>query len=603
MTPDAARARPSDLPAWFPPWAAQLADLYFSGTTAAFVLHGNTYDLFRIGADKESRPSTSSGRPERVEGRYGVLAEFLAEQLFGRWSLVLHYDLGRGLRAFAGRDEKRLKEMVALANKKVGDLSVLPKDPAAAIALLDRFVRNNIMAADEDRLSLAVIIDQASYVFPTGEPGRLNIQASSQLVTMLNWAMSPHVKRMNMAFVMIDEKRSDVSDRLTGNPHVATIEVPLPDQPAREAFITSTTADTPVKDFSDFDAAELAKLTAGISLTDLNVLVQSARESGKRLDALAFRSLKKRLLERQCHGLLEFIEPRWTLDTVVGHEAAKARLREDAALLKRGALDSLPMGYLLCGPVGTGKSFLAQCVSGEIGVPCVMLKNFRSKYVGETEGNLERVLAVLRAMGPVVVVVDEADAALGSREQEGDSGTSSRVFGMIATQMGDTRYRGRIIWMLLTARPDLLPIDLKRQGRAEVHIPLFYPTDEDEIRQMFVILAKKLGSRVASEDVPPIPQRGHLSGADIEGMVGRAWRSSILAGADHITREALAAVVTEFMPSTQGLERDLQEAAAILECTDRQFLPPAILQKIDVPGGRAALQERLTALKQLVKNL
>ena len=54
---------------------------------------------------------------------------------------------------------------------------------------------------------------------------------------------------------MIDEKLSDLSDRLTGNPHVATIEVPLPDEPAREAFITATTADTPVKDFSDFDAA------------------------------------------------------------------------------------------------------------------------------------------------------------------------------------------------------------------------------------------------------------------------------------------------------------------------------------------------------------
>jgi SpoVK/Ycf46/Vps4 family AAA+-type ATPase len=232
-----------------------------------------------------------------------------------------------------------------------------------------------------------------------------------------------------------------------------------------------------------------------------------------------------------------------------------------------------------------------------------MLKNFRSKYVGETEGNLERVLAVLRAMGPVVVVVDEADAALGSREQEGDSGTSSRVFAMIAAQMGDSRYRGQIIWMLLTARPDLLPIDLKRQGRAEVHIPLFYPTDEAEIRQMFVILAKKLGSRLAAEDVPPIPQRGHLSGADIEGMVGRALRSSILAGSDKVTREALATVVAEFMPSTQGLERELQETAAILECTDRQFLPPSILQKTDIPGGRALLQERLTALKQLVRNL
>jgi ATP-dependent 26S proteasome regulatory subunit len=590
MMPELEHRRPTErLPDWYPAWAAQLADLYFSGTTAAFVLHGNTHDLFRVSSDTP---------------QYGVLAEFLAEQLFGRWSLVLHYDLGRGLRAFAGRDERRLKEMVPLAVRKVGDLSELPKDPAATFAVLDRFVRRNILAAEADRVSAAVIIDQASYVFPAGDPGRLSLQASSELVMMLNWAMSPHVKSLNMAFVLVDEKLADLSDRLAGNPHVATIEVPLPDEKARAGFVQVSGGSSAIADYSDFDSAELAKLTAGISLADLNVMIQSARESGKRLDTAVFRSLKKRLLERQCRGLLEFIEPRWTLDTVVGHEAAKARFRQDAALLKRGALDSLPMGYLLCGPVGTGKSFLAQCVSGEIGVPCVMLKNFRSKYVGETEGNLERVLSVLRAMGPVVVVVDEADAALGSREQEGgDSGTSSRVFAMIAAQMGDTAYRGRIIWMLLTARPDLLPIDLKRQGRAEVHIPLFYPTNEDEIRQMFVILAKKLGSRVAPEDIPAIPQRGDLSGADIEGMVGRAWRTSLLAGADHITKDALAEVVAEFMPSTQGLERELQETAAILECTDRQFLPPVILEKTNVEGGRAKLQARLTALKQIVKEL
>ena len=590
MAPEQDKRRPEQLPDWFPAWASQLADLYFSGTTAAFMLHGNTYDLFRLGGGDGAH--------------YGVLAEFLAEQVFGRWSIVLHYDLGQGLRAYVGRDEQqRLKDMVALANRKIGDLSALPKDPAAAFAVLDRFVRSNIMTAEGDRLSLALIMDQASYIFPSGEPGHLNLQASSQLVTMLNWAMSPQVKKMNMAFVLVDEKLSDVSDRLAGNPHVAAIEVPLPGEQVRETYIRASTGTTPITDYSDFNAGELATLTAGISLTDLNVLIQSARESGKRLDSIVFRSLKKRLLERQCRGLLEFIEPKWTLDTVVGHEAAKARLREDAALLKRGALDSLPMGYLLCGPVGTGKSFLAQCVSGEIGVPCVILKNFRSKYVGETEGNLERVLSVLRAMGPVVVVVDEADAALGSRAQDGDSGTSSRVFGMIAAQMGDTQYRGRIIWMLLTARPDLLPIDLKRQGRAEVHIPLFYPTDEHEIRQMFVILARKLGSRLSAEDVPPIPQRGQLSGADIEGMVGRAWRTSLLAGADHVTREALAGVVATFMPSTQGLERELQETAAMLECTDSQFLPQAILEKMAAEGGRGKLQTRLTALKQIVKDL
>jgi len=587
MTVDTTIPRRTDLPAWMPAWATELAELYFSGTTAAFILHGNTYDLFRVGDPP----------------RYGVLAEFLAEQLFGRWSLVLHYDLGRGLRAFAGRDEQRLKEMVALANKKVGDLSAMTKDPATAFAALDRLVRNNILAPDADRISVAVIVDQASYVFPSGEPGRLSLQSSSELVRMLNWAMSPHVKRLNMAFLLVDEKLADLSDRLAGNPHVATIEVPLPSEQERAAFVEACADAASMSKFSDFGAPELARLTAGISLIDLNVLVQSAQEGEKRLDAAVFRSLKKRLIEKQCRGQLEFIEPKWNLDTVVGHEAAKARLRDDAALLKRGALDTLPMGYLVCGPVGTGKSFLAQCVSGEIGIPCVVLKNFRSKYVGETEGNLERVLSVLRAMGPVVVVVDEADAALGSRESEGDSGTSSRVFAMIAAQMGDTRYRGRIIWMLLTARPDLLPIDLKRQGRAEVHIPLFYPTDENEIRQMFVIMARKLGSRVALEDVPSIPQRGQLSGADIEGMVGRAWRSSLLAGADHLTREALAEAVAQFMPSTQGIERELQEIAAILECTDRQFLPAEMLEKTTAEGGRGKLQSRLTALKQIVKEL
>src|SRR4029453_3871249 len=70
------------LPTWLPPWAATLSELYFSGTTSTFILHGNTNDLVRGGDGEETR--------------YGVLSEFLAEQLFGRWDLVLTYDLARG---------------------------------------------------------------------------------------------------------------------------------------------------------------------------------------------------------------------------------------------------------------------------------------------------------------------------------------------------------------------------------------------------------------------------------------------------------------------------------------------------------------------------
>jgi SpoVK/Ycf46/Vps4 family AAA+-type ATPase len=279
----------------------------------------------------------------------------------------------------------------------------------------------------------------------------------------------------------------------------------------------------------------------------------------------------------------------------------KQRLREDAQLLKLGDSEILPMGYLVCGPVGTGKTFLAQCVAGEMGVPCVMLRNFRSKYVGETEGNLERVLGVLRAMGPVVVVVDEADAALGNREQEGDSGTSSRVFSMIAAQMGNTNYRGKILWMLLTSRPDLLPIDLKRQGRAEVHIPLFYPSEQEELRAMFVAMARKAGIALAPDEIPEVSLAGKLSGADIEGIVTRAARRSRVRGESAMSRRAIEQELEGFLPSLEGMEKEMQEIAAMLECTDAEFLPETFRQRVKEAGGRELLQHRFFELRNRLR--
>lgn len=580
--------RATQLPPHFPKWAGKLAELYFSGTTSMFVVHGNTFDVVRAGTEREPR--------------WIGLADFLAEQLFGRWDLVIHYDLARGLRCAAGSNGKRLAEMVTTAAKWIGDLRALPRDPTRALAALDLLIQKNVMADADDRLRAAILIDHAGYVAPSGD--RLGLNEQTHLVTLLNWASSPYVKRLNLAFVLIDPRLSSVSERLTSNPHVAAIEVPLPDAAERAAFLEAQIAASgkDVASFSDYSAAELARLTAGIGLTDLEVLVRSAIEGTRRLDRAYFRDLKKRLIERQAQGMLEFVEPKWGLDTVVGHEAAKRRLLDDAELIKRGELDTVPMGYLFCGPVGTGKSFLATCVAGSIGIPAVVLKNFRSKYVGETEGNLERVLGVLRSMGPVAVIIDEADAMLGDRDQAGDSGVGARIFGMIASQMGDTAYRGRILWMLLTARPDNLPIDLKRQGRAEVHVPLFYPTDDAELRTMLVVLAKKTGTEIADADLPAeIPHKGNLSGADIEGIIGRAYRASLLAGSRAITKDALAQALASFMPSTQTLEREAQELAAIIECTDIEFLPPPKRAKLEQLGGREKLQERMTAIKQILE--
>jgi AAA+ superfamily predicted ATPase len=575
-----------NVPDWFPAWAERFSELYYSGATAAFVLYGNVPDLVSL------------------SDSYGSLADFLAEQIFGRWDLVLYYDLARGLRVFAGRDAGRLKEMAVRANAKVGDLSAARKDPATAFALLDRFVQNNIMAEEGDRLSAAILIDHASFLMPSGEPGRLSAPASTQVVTFLNWAASPHVKKLNMAMALIDDAASALNERITGNPHVVSIEVPLPDEKQREEFIRHTLkrqAPSLQAGTGEFTEAEIAKVTAGLSLVDLEMLLQSQHQ-----DAATMRALKKDLIERQCRGLVEFIPPKWNLDVLVGHEPVKQRLREDAALLRRGEMGSMPMGYLVCGPVGTGKSYLAQCLAGEIGVPCLMLKNFRSKYVGETEANLERVLGVLRAMGPVVVVIDEADAALGDRDQSGDSGTSSRVFSMIAAQMGDTNYRGRILWMLLTCRPDLLPIDLKRQGRAEVHIPLFYPATQEELRAMFVAMARKAGAKLEAEGLPEVSLLGQISGADVEGIVTRALRRCRIQGTHDGTAELTPALIGEvldgFLPSVEGIEKEMQEIAAILECSDREFLPVTMKKKLDAAGGREALQQRFVELRRFVQS-
>ena len=116
------------------------------------------------------------------------------------------------------------------------------------------------------------------------------------------------------------------------------------------------------------------------------MLTQAAR-NGKRLDAMQFRQLKKSMIERQCQGLVEFIEPKHTLDLSSGSMRPRSDLQQDAKWISEGQLDSAPMGYLICGPVGTGKTFLAECYAGSIGIPCLVLRNFRSKYVGETEGN------------------------------------------------------------------------------------------------------------------------------------------------------------------------------------------------------------------------
>jgi len=575
-------------PAWYPAWAKELADLYFSGATCAFVLHGNVHDLIAC--------PTPSG------DRFVSLMEFLSTQVFGRWKTVMSYDLGGGLRTQAGSDSGRLQEMVQLVSSKIGHKSAWPKAPDPALFAVDRLIETNLLAESaEARGEMAFLFPFAQYLLPAGDVSSLAGAAGGRLVRVLDWAQNPYIKRTNIAFCLIAEKLSEVNDRLVQNPHVATIEIPLPNVEERKRFIDSAAAD-PQRDLGSFTPESLAQLSSGLNLVNLNVVLSHSSQGETGLDSGRFRRMKKSAIERQCQGLVSFVEPKHTLDLVVGHEAAKERLRQDAQWLAGGRLEASPMGYLFCGPVGTGKTFLAECYAGSVGIPCVKLQNFRSKYVGETEGNLQQVLTVLRSLGPIVVMIDEADAMLGDRRSGGDSGTSGRVFSMIASQMGDTQYRGKIIWMLLTCRPDLLPIDLKRQGRAEVHIPLFYPEEEAERQAMFRIMAKKNGVVLSGEELPDLTEKPPMSGADIESCVLAGRRNAMAEDRSEVTPEDLASAVDNFIPSAQGLEKELQELVAVLECTDRAFLTSAWRDRLEQPHAATRFQERAVAIRQLLED-
>jgi SpoVK/Ycf46/Vps4 family AAA+-type ATPase len=491
--------------------------------------------------------------------------------------------------------------MVQYLTARWGDPLTWPREPDKVLLGLDAFLERMLVEEPANRKSIAVVFEYAQYLVPAGDLDAVARGQAARLVRLLSWAQNPHIKRVNMAFCLIADRLAEVNDRLVESSHVAAVEIPLPSRDERRGFCQSILREEEIAKRTDFSLDQLAEMSNGLSLTDLNVVLSQGSHDGQRVDTARFRRLKKTMIERQCRGLVEFVEPGHTLEMVVGYDEAKRRLREDAEQLTRGVLDTAPMGYLICGPVGTGKTFLAECYAGSIGIPCVVMQNFRSKYVGETEANLQQVLSVLRSLGPVVVIVDEADAALGSRQAEGDAGTSARVFSMIAAQMGNTRYRGKIIWVLLTSRPDLLPIDLKRQGRAEVHIPLLYPRAEADIRAMFQTLAKKNKVALVADAVPPVTSERRLTGADIESIVLSAKREAIAAGRTELARADLERALAEFIPSVQGLEKELQELAAVLECTQLSFLPPEWREKVTQPEGRTRLQERMVAIRQLLE--
>ena len=559
-----------------PSWAAEIARKYFAGEASHFLLHRNIYDLVRSG------------------GKYVGLIDFLRRELLGSKHLV-SYNRSEGI-VFrsdnAAETERAFVSQIRIADPLMNQekLQALPRDPARALPLIERFLLSG--------KQVAVVVSFLETIIPAGEIGYMSPDDRNNLVTLQRWISSSHLLNSDNIVLYISESVADVHPRIREHSRLVNIEIPYPDEKERFEFIRYFNAVTPgVR--SEIPDDQVATMTSGLNRVHLHSMLKISLFDGGTLTFETLRQKKKEIIESECVGLVEFVTPRYGLDSVGGMTKPKESLRRIAETIRTGNEEEAPMGILFSGPVGTGKTFLAECFAKDCGLNVVELKNFREKWVGASESNLEKILSLLESLAPIVVLIDEADATLGTRDSGGgDSGVDARIFSKIAAAMGNTENRGRILWILMTSRPDLLPIDLKRQGRCEEHISLFYPDNEKDRLEILLAMVRKNKVEVAEElDWTPISKNAlSLSGADLESMVIRCRREARAAGRKAVAQDDIAKVAAEFTPARDEMAVEYQTLVAVREATSRDMVPEPYRSM-----SPAEVSERIEAIRPMVR--
>lgn len=563
-----------------PSWAQELSYKYCSKTANLYIVHGNIRDFL----------------PHKMnEGEFIFvkIQEYVSEVLFGNRDVIAFYDRSSGVSFCTPEMRKEYLKTMKERHVDAEEAELLSNEPLSAFAYLEEYFLLQI----PQKKRIVLIADYAETLAPASDVARLSEEDRYCFVTLNRWSHEPVFTRGDVSVILLTENLSDLNPRIVASPSTVKVEIPIPDQGVRAQFLRFLEGRNTLLLDKGLTPEQVAAVASGLNLMNLNRLAAESWQEDRPISMEYLSEKKKAIIEGEAGGLLEFLDTDHDLSYVSGHDFVKRRLKNATRAIKQGRLDVLPMGYLIAGPVGTGKSFLVSAFAGEIGVPMVKFRNFRSKWQGVTESNLEKVLTILKAMSPVAVMIDEADAFLGDRNQDGDSGVSNRVFSQIASFMGNTEYRGKIIWFLITCRPDLLPIDLKRQGRAEEHLALFYPDTDEEKIALFDTLVRKLDLSIRKFPVSELLKRFRhdFSGADLEAVLIRAKFRAAMEGRTFVTREDMEETMSDFVPPAYPHEIELQNLVAVLECTSKEMVP----RRFQNPD-RAKLVKDIRELKALL---
>ncbi|MBL8633003.1 MAG: ATP-binding protein [Myxococcales bacterium] len=608
-----------------PVWADEIRRRYLRGESTQFVLFGNVHDL--ILDDPDGQIDKRSADEKLL-----TLPEFLTKVLLEKKSMVVLYNVSTGVRFVRGKLPPGFEDLA------------LQKEPSKVLPLLERLlVTQN---------GVALVVEYAETVSPAGETSFSTIEDRSSVVTLQRWSMLPALDKNDSLVFLLVENLSELHPKLVANPRVATVQIPIPDADSRRALLRHIRSDMGLAELemmtevtaglkniqiqgilaphdvpSDDDiertkyiaellgggsaaverAQKLAQITKGMPRTEIRRLiapdgpVTTSSDSDERAELLRLIAARKReIIERECYSLIEFLDPKHGFEVVGGMDEVKRDLSLIAKSIREGRRSRVPMGLLFVGPMGTGKTFVAEAFAKESGLTAIKFKNFRSKWVGATEGNLERILQVVQAIGQVMVIIDEADRAFGNQGED-DGGTSSRVIARIKEFMSDTSNRGRVLFVLMTNRPDKIDIDLKRAGRLDRKIPFFYAQTTAEVETILKAQLRK--NKVGSDLSFPIAGDGL---APIVGMSNADIEAVVLLATDYASQRAeqlglketpvslddLLRAARDYLPPRDMEMLEFMELLAVFEASNRRMLPP---KYADLPIE--ALQERLHRLK------
>jgi len=511
---------------------------------------------------------------------YLDLDTFLVRRLLGGFSVILELDLAHGIEVHRGRE--LLEGWDGL--HALRELRDSPKAYLTTLRQLFLFL-NNRAVGERRSTHVAAILRDAQLLVP-GEASNVYFDLGACATLVRDWSRPGAHEWFSLTTFLLAENLADLHPIVRSNPLAASLEVTLPAE-ADLLDDLQRLAPSFVDTLGEFAAKPdvLARKLRGLTRNALTSLLRRRAHAKQPLDSAAVASLRKELVERECSGLVEFVESDTTLDDFHGQPQLVDAVRTDLKLMREGITKAVPMGYLVTGPVGTGKTYLVNCLAGEAGIPVIVLKNFRDRWVGSSEANLEKIFRLIGAVGECVVFVDEADQTLGRRVgNDSSSDVNGRLYSMLAQFMANQANRGRILWVLATSRPDLVEVDLKRPGRVDRRLPVLPAISREDRIALTRGVFKRFGLELpAAADFPADLELPELLTAGATTSIASAVYRQF-----HLTQrppiDLLREQLANYLPPVPVARIREQIKLAIEDASDLALLPEALRKEL-APAG------------------